>query len=126
MVRTVRAETTASPSVGGYPDTAYAKATQKNRVAFSMRGRVAFFYVLRFVSAWYTMRNTAAPMTATTKLYRFNPVTPGMPNTLNSQPPATAPTMPKTISNNIPSPDLLMSLLARNPATNPEDDPGYE
>jgi hypothetical protein len=45
---------------------------------------------LRFVSAWYPMRNTAAPTTATTTLYTFNPVTPGMPNAWNSQPPTTA------------------------------------
>src|SRR5580692_1148388 len=65
------------------------------------------------------MRNTAAPTTATTKLYKFNPVTPTMPNVLKSQPPTTAPTTPKMMSKNIPSPDLLTSLLAINPATNP-------
>jgi hypothetical protein len=76
-------------------------------------------HALRFVSAWYPMRNTAAPITATITLYTFNPLTPGMPNAWNSQPPTTAPTMPNRISNNIPSPVLLTSLLAMNPAMRP-------
>src|ERR1700731_1395481 len=76
-------------------------------------------HTLRFDKAWYATRNTAAPTTATTTLYTFNPVTPGMPNAWNSQPPTTAPTMPNRISNNIPSPDLLTSLLAMNPEMSP-------
>src|SRR5450432_1503134 len=58
-------------------------------------------------------------MIATSKLYKFSPLTPAIPNALNSQPPTTAPTMPSTMSINIPSPVLLTSLLAMKPATNP-------
>src|SRR5713101_2489847 len=42
-----------------------------------------------------------------------------MPNTLNSQPPTMAPTMPKPISRTRPSPVLLTSLLPMKPAIRP-------
>src|SRR5438132_6808328 len=49
----------------------------------------------------------------------FSPVTPRMPNRLNSHPPITAPTMPSAMSRKNPSPDLLTSLLPINPAIRP-------
>src|SRR5579859_4679528 len=60
-----------------------------------------------------------APITETTRLYRFTPVTPWAPNMLNTQPPTTAPTIPSTISRNTPSPVLFTSLLPTNPAIKP-------
>src|SRR5512135_400076 len=62
---------------------------------------------------------TTAPTTATMKLQRFSPVTPGWPNWLKSHPPPTAPTMPSTISIRTPSPLLFTSLLATKPAIRP-------
>jgi hypothetical protein len=53
-------------------------------------------------------------------LYRFNPVTGAAPTAENRNPPTNAPTIPRTISRRTPSPDLLTSLLAMNPAINPK------
>ena len=39
-------------------------------------------------------QETTEPITATTRLYKFSPVTPEAPNVLKSQPPTTAPTIP--------------------------------
>src|SRR5436190_17936029 len=60
-----------------------------------------------------------APTTATSRLYRFNPVTPLEPKAVNSHPPTIAPTTPRTISSISPSPRLLTILLPMNPATRP-------
>src|SRR5712692_4717656 len=49
----------------------------------------------------------------------FKPVTPCMPNRLNSHPPITAPTIPRPISKKNPSPVLLTNLLPMNPAIRP-------
>ncbi len=40
-------------------------------------------------------------------------------------PPTTAPTIPRTMSRDIPSPGLFTNLLARNPDTRPRDQPSY-
>src|SRR5579864_1053811 len=58
-------------------------------------------------------------MTATSRLYRFKPVTPLAPIMLNSHPPTIAPTTPRTISSRRPSPRLLTILLPMKPAIRP-------
>src|SRR5260370_41576776 len=60
-----------------------------------------------------------APATATSRLYRFRPVTPPAPRRLNTHPPAIAPTIPSTISRRKPSPRLLTILLPMKPANRP-------
>src|ERR1700756_772398 len=60
-----------------------------------------------------------APTVATSTLYKFKPVTRPASKRLKRYPPATAPTIPRTISRNMPSPCLLTILLPRNPAINP-------
>ena len=42
------------------------------------------------LKAWNTTSKTTDPITATSKLYRFSPVTPEAPKVLKSQPPARA------------------------------------
>src|SRR6266446_1935687 len=49
----------------------------------------------------------------------LSPVTPDIPNMLKSQPPTTAPTIPRAISRINPSPVLLTSLLPMKPAIRP-------
>src|ERR1022692_3821971 len=70
-------------------------------------------------SAWYTTRTTTAPMVATTKLLRLSPLTPLAPKLWKSQPPTTAPPIPRRTSTTMPSPLRLTILLAMNPATSP-------
>src|SRR6266487_216645 len=53
----------------------------------------------------------------------FSPVTPCMPNRLNSQPPITAPTIPRAMSRTNPSPVLLTNLLPMNPRKQAEHYP---
>src|SRR5215469_241820 len=60
-----------------------------------------------------------APTTATNRLYKLSPVTRDIPNKLNSHPPNSAPTTPRTMSSHSPSPVLLTILLAMKPAMRP-------
>src|ERR1700676_4854010 len=65
------------------------------------------------------MSTTTAPITATSMLYRFTPVTPCIPKAVKSHPPTTAPTTPSTMSSRTPSPALLTILLAMKPEISP-------
>src|ERR1700680_3491239 len=52
-------------------------------------------------------------------LYRLSPFTPRIPSAWNSQPPTTAPTIPRRMSMTTPSPVRLTILLAMKPAISP-------
>src|SRR5580700_349061 len=69
--------------------------------------------------AWYAMRTSRAPTTATNRLQMLKPVTPIDPSALNTKPPTTAPTTPRTMSTTAPSPWRFTRLLARKPETSP-------
>ena len=64
---------------------------------------------------------TAAPMTATTKLLRLNPVTPAAPNKLMINPPSQLPMIPTITFAIIPIlPFLFVNILATQPANPPK------
>src|SRR5664279_1934106 len=64
-------------------------------------------------------KTTMAPITATNMLHRLKPFTPVAPAKLKRKPPASAPTIPRTMSRMIPSPVLFTILLAMKPEIRP-------
>ncbi len=90
-----------------------------SQIAISFLSIIRINYFLLGVNAFPIYINITAPINATNKLYKLNPVIPEKPKKFITNPPIKAPIIPNTMSNNNPA-ELCVTAEASAPAIRPK------